>query len=398
MTDETDQIMTSARDLCRAAALWPEARGVSPGVLQKLGSLGKGGSIITYCRSDPRMASTHEDWDSDNWLLGTPKGVIDLKTGKMRPATKEDHVSLCTAVSPEPGEPTEWLKYMDATHRGNQNIISFLQRFLGYSLTGEVIEHALIFAFGTGRNGKGVMMDTIIHILGDYALAAPISVFAQQKYQQHSTEIAQLRGKRFVTSEEPSTGLKWDEGRIKWLTGGGTVTARKMRQDDVSFDATWKLMFAGNAIPSLSRVDVAIKERFHIVPFTRTFADHEKDPMLREKLKAEAGRILQWLIDGCLAWQKHGLAVPEECRVATEEYMVGEDSMQEFLDECCDAGPNLYVQSSTLYKRYRDWAESQGEEVMSQKAFTSEISLRPNIFKKKVMSGTRIIGISLKDS
>jgi putative DNA primase/helicase len=394
--DKTHQCMTAARDLCRASMNWAEAASLTHATKAKIDSHGTAGKVLSFATTDPRLATIPEQWDCDNWLLGTPGGVYDLKTGRSRAGKRTDYVSLKTAVAPERGEPVEWLKYLAATHRGNNEVISFLKRFIGYALTGDVTEHALVFAYGTGRNGKGVMMDTVLHILGDYGLAAPISVFSEQKFEKHSTEIAQLRGKRFVTAEEPSSGQKWDESRIKWLTGGGNITARRMRQDDVTFAPTWKLFFAGNHIPALRHVDEAIKARFNIVPFTRTFAPEERDPLLREKLKLEAPRILNWMMEGCVEWRKSGLQVPATCRAATDEYMQSEDVVGEFLEENCNFGEDLYVQAGELYKKFAVWTEEHGETVPTQKNFTAEMSTRTNIKRKRMTMGVRFYGISLK--
>jgi putative DNA primase/helicase len=239
-------------------------------------------------------------------------------------------------------------------------------------------------------------MDTILHIIGDYGLAAPISLFSEQKFEKHSTELAQLRGKRFVTAEEPSSGQRWDEARIKWLTGGGAITARFLRQDNITFQPTWSLFFAGNHIPALRHVDEAIKARFNIVPFTRTFEAHERDPLLREKLKLEAGKILNWMLEGCVEWQKSGLQVPAICRTATANYMQSEDTIGQFLEEKCQFGEKLYVQAVELFKVYQDWVEHEGEEELPRKAFIAEITNRPNVVRQRVATGWRYHGISLK--
>jgi putative DNA primase/helicase len=189
--------------------------------------------------------------------------------------------------------------------------LAYLQRAVGYALTGLTQEHALFFAYGTGANGKSVLLSTAAGLLGDYHKTAPIETFTASNSDRHPTDLASLRGARLVTATETEEGRRWAEARIKQLTGGDTISARFMRQDFFEFAPSFKLFIAGNHKPSLRSVDEAIRRRFHLVPFAVTIPSEERDSDLAEKLKDEWPGILAWLIEGCLEWQTEGLRRPK---------------------------------------------------------------------------------------
>ena len=197
-----------------------------------------------------------------------------------------------------------FLRFLAEVTAGDCELQSFLQRLFGYSLTGSVREHALAFFYGLGANGKSVLLSTASGLLGDYHTTAPIETFTASGSDRHPTEIAGLRGARLVTAIETEEGRRWAESRIKALTGGDKIPARFMRQDFFEFTPQFKLVIAGNHKPGLRSVDEAIRRRFNLVPFTVTIPTEKRDKELSEKLKPEWSGILQWMIDGCLAWQK----------------------------------------------------------------------------------------------
>ena len=202
-----------------------------------------------------------------------------------------------------------------------------MQRVIGSCKTGSTREHALFFLYGTGANGKSVFLSMISVLLGDYAKTASTSSFTASTTEQHPTDLAGLRGARFVTAIETEDGARWAESKIKSLTGGDKIAARFMRCDFFEFFPEFKLVIAGNHKPALRSVDEAIRRRLHFIPFTVTIPQNKRDPRLGEKLRAELPGILAWAIEGCLAWQREGLNPPLLVREATADYLAAEDAI-----------------------------------------------------------------------
>ena len=208
-------------------------------------------------------------------------------------------LSKRTAVTPRDQDCPRWMKFLDRVTNGDQGLQGYLQRLSGYCLTGLVSEDVLNFMFGTGRNGKGTYLDTIQGIMGDYAITVGAEMFMDSPYPRHTTELAQLMGKRLVLAQELNKGQKWNEARLKSMTGGGRESARFMRQDYFEFERQYKVIIAGNHKPSLGTVDVAIKARFRLIPFDVVIPPAERDKDLRKKLEPEWPGILHWMIEGC---------------------------------------------------------------------------------------------------
>jgi len=260
--------------------------------------------------ADRRIAATVDQWDADSWLLNTPDGVVDLRTGRVRVHDPRDYVTKITGVAPGGGCPL-FVAFLERITRGNADLIAYIQRVLGYALTGLTREHALFFCFGTGANGKSVLLSTVAGILGDYHRTAPIETFTASNGDRHPTDLAMLRGARLVTATETEEGRRWAESRIKSLTGGDTIAARFMRQDFFEYLPAFKLVIAGNHKPGLRSVDEAIRRRFHLIPFSVTIPLDERDGELADKLKTEWPGILAWMVKGCLEWQTGGLRPPQ---------------------------------------------------------------------------------------
>ena len=254
---------------------------------------------------------------------------------------------------------------------GDPELQSFLQRMIGYSLTGATREHALFFLYGTGANGKSVFLSTVSGLLAEYAKATPASSFTASANEQHPTGLAGLRGARFVTAIETEDGARWAESTIKSLTGGDKIAARFMRCDFFEFLPEFKLVIAGNHKPGLRSVDEAIRRRLHLVPFTVTIPQEERDPSLTEKLRAEFPGILAWAIRGCLEWQEHGLNPPAIVRIATADYLAGEDTIGRWLEEDCLEDEAIWTPSASLFSDYKAWCERTGEKPTSPKRLAS---------------------------
>jgi putative DNA primase/helicase len=374
--DETREAINRARGVARAAAQEIVAARLKPGFARTTASAARVTAIESLSRADPRMASRVEDWDADAWLLNTPEGTVDLRSGKLRPHARDDHLTKMTSVAPG-GDCLLWLSFLDKVLQGDRELIGFVQRMLGYSLTGSIRDHALFFLYGTGGNGKGVLLNTWREIMGDYCCVASMETFVARNTDRHPTDLAMLRGARSVIAQETEEGQRWAEARIKQMTGGDPISARFMRQDFFTFEPTFKLMIAGNHKPALRNFDEAVQRRFHLVPLTVTIPKSERDPTLPEKLQPEHPGILAWTIQGCLAWQEFGLAPPSAVRAATEDYLADEDAIGRFLDECCETGESLQrSEVQDLFASWRAWCEQTNEFAGNIKRFSQNVESR----------------------
>ena len=262
--DETDEVFQMARVLARELSEDQDAKRISG-----LNKTAFASGIKRFAQSDRHVAVTHNYWDSDPWLLGTPAGTVDLRTGELRESRRDDAITKLTAVAPVEEECPLWLKFLDDATGGDQEFIRFLQQWCGYCLTGVTREQALVFVYGPGGNGKSVFLKIVSRIFDDYAKTAPMDSFTSSHSDKHPTDLAMLRGARLVTASETESGRPWAEARIKQLTGGDTISARFMRQDFFEYTPQFKLIVVGNHTPE-NNVDDAAKRRFNIVPFTRT--------------------------------------------------------------------------------------------------------------------------------
>jgi putative DNA primase/helicase len=306
--DKTLKTFSIARQVCRTAANQVN----KPKSLAKaIASAKTRNAVVSLASSDHRHAATTDQWDTDAWLLNTPGGVIDLRTGKLRAHRATDYMTKMTAVTPDARCSTIlWRGFLKRITANDTELERFICRALGYGLTGIIREHAMFFCYGEGANGKGVLTNTVSKIFADYATASTFETFAASRagHERHLTELADLQGARLVTVPETEKGRHWNETRIKEMTGGDKIKARFMRQDLFEFFPVLKLWFNGNHKPSLKSVSEAIKRRLYLIPFLVIIPENERDEELPNKLISEWPGILAWLIEGCLEWQHVGLA------------------------------------------------------------------------------------------
>jgi putative DNA primase/helicase len=387
--DETLHVFDLARDVCRQAAA---SRRKTP-IAIRLASSQTVYAVERLARVDRRHAATVAQWDADPWLLNTPGGVVDLRTGKLRPARRGDYMTKITAVAPG-GESPLWLSFLERITARDHEQQRFMQRICGYALTGITSEEALFFLHGTGANGKSKFLNTIAGLMGDYARTAPIETFLESKSQHHPTDLAGFKGARLVTAIETGDGRQWAESKIKALTGGDRIAARFMRQDFFEYVPQFKLFVAGNHKPGLRTVDEAVRRRFNLLPFDVTIPVAERDSELGEKLRMEWGGILQWMIEGCLAWQREGLRPPRAVSEATTNYLAAEDVFARWMEDRCDLKATHWTSTSSLFKSWQEWAEASGEFVGSMKRFSQTLESRG--LKPKPTSKARgFLGIGL---
>jgi putative DNA primase/helicase len=373
--DETRRAFDFARAECRSTAVECESNTNST-LPSRIASAKTVAATISLARADRRLAATVDQWDADPWFLNTPEGIVDLTTGESRPALPEDYMTKMTAVAPG-GDCQRFLLFLDEVTGGDTTLVEFFQRMFGYCISGSTREHGLFFLYGTGANGKSVLLNTVSGILGDYHRTAPIETFTASNQDRHPTELACLQGRRLVTSIETEEGRRWAESRIKALTGGDKIAARFMRGDFFEYTPAFKLVIAGNHKPGLRTVDEAIRRRFHLVPFTFTIPEEQRDPELTTKLRQEWPGILAWMIDGALNWQEQGLRPPEAITAATRAYLEAEDALSAWLEECCDRGdPSAWETTSSLFGSWRSWAEKAGEHPGTMKRFVQNLEAR----------------------
>jgi putative DNA primase/helicase len=355
----------------------------------KIGSAKTVNAVVQLARADRRHAAVTEQWDTDIWLLNTPSGTIELPKGLLRGHRLDDYITKITAAA-SGGACPQWKKFLLRIMGGDSNLdnaapcnktaqelVDYLQRVAGYCLTGSIREHALFFCYGTGANGKGVFINTLGGILRDYAAVAPMETFLASKHDRHPTDLAGLRGARLVTAQETTEGRRWDETKIKALTGGDPISARFMRQDFFTYTPEFKLLIAGNHKPGLRGVDEAITRRFNLIPFAVTIPKAERDPDLAEKLKAEWPGILQWMIEGCKACASNGLQPPKAVREATEAYLESENAIGRWLEEkCVLTDPNAFTSSVDLFASWKTWSEAAGDHAGNQRGFTQALEDR----------------------
>jgi putative DNA primase/helicase len=370
--DETLEVFHLARIRCRAASAEIfDPRAVR--LARAAASAKTVAAVVSLARADRRHAATVEQWDADRWLLNTPGGIVDLRTGVVEPNDLSRYMTKITAVAPG-GECPLWRKFLDEITRSDRELQAFLQRVAGYSLTGITREHALFFLWGTGGNGKGVFLNTLTAILAGYAAVAPMETFTASRGDRHPTDLAGLRGARLVKAQETEEGRRWAESKIKALTGGDPISARFMRQDFFTFVPQFKLLIASNHKPGLCGVDEAIRRRFNLLPFVVKIA--VPDESLPDKLRPEWPGILHWMIDGCLEWQRVGLSPPAIVREATAAYLATEDAIALWLEKCCGIDASYQDRSTALYASWKSWGEARGEFVGSQKRFTQALEDR----------------------
>ena len=357
--DQSDLAFEWARELSREMA--------DDSVRKEFAKVSHASAVERFARSDRDMVVDADDLDRDPMLLGTPGGTVDLRTGTLLPARPNDLITQAVAVAPAESAccPT-WLRFLHEATGGDADLVGFLQRFGGYTLTGDTREHALMFIHGDGGNGKSVWLNTLAGIMGSYAKTAALDALTATKSERHPTDVAMLHGARLVSASETEEGRSWAEAKVKALTGGDPITARFMRQDFFTFKPRFKLIVIGNHQPALDNPDAASKRRFNIVPFVHK--PDTPDKQLEDRLRREWPGILRWLITGCLAWQQDGLRPPQVVTDATAKYFTEQDRVGQWIDQFCDlGGRGLNAPSSELFSSWSFYAHSVGEKPNTSK-------------------------------
>ncbi|WP_302493478.1 phage/plasmid primase, P4 family [uncultured Ruminococcus sp.] len=315
--------------------------------------------------------------DRYKMALNTPSGIINLKNGDVKAHNPEYYFTKITSVDcAEAADCPRWLAFLDDIFAGDKDLIRYIQKAVGYSLTGSTAEQCAFFLYGTGRNGKSTFIDVIRDVFGDYAANIQPETIMVKSSQSNAinSDIARLKGARLVTSVEPNEGVRLNEGLLKQLTGDDTVTARKLYSEEFEFKPEFKLWMATNHKPIIRGTDTGIWRRIHMIPFNVQIPEDKVDKNLTHKLKAEMTGIFKWCIDGCLMWQREGLQMPAAVLKSVREYRREMDVISAFIEDKCTLEGT--VQASMLYAAYASWADSNNEYCMSNTKFSTELAKR----------------------
>jgi len=352
-------------------------------------------AMIALARSEPGILAQLTDFDSDPMLLNVENGTIDLRTGTRREHLREDYITKLVPIIHDPSaECPRWNQFLARVTGDNQELSDYLRRLVGYLLTGSTSEQVLHFLHGLGANGKSVFCEVLQRLLGDYGVGLAPDVIMLKRHGGIPNDIARLRGARLVAMNETTQGARFDEAKLKDLTGSDTLTGRFLHREFFDFQPTHKLLIRGNHKPAISGTDEGIWRRLRLVPFTVQIPPEAQDHALTEKLTAELPGILNWALGGCLEWQSAGLKPPRCVMEAVAEYREESDTLGKFIDERCQVHARAQVKSSAFYRAYQQYAEQIGERWMASKDLPSEMQRR-GFRQQRTKNGVLYIGIEL---
>ena len=377
-----------AKAICRGAA----SKMDSPKIAAKICSAGTHNAILNLARSSQGIVTSVMDWDKHPMLLNTPGDVVDLETGKQ---VSRDGLlfTQVSGVHPSSMATPIWDRFISEVFDYDLEMVEFMQRMGGYSLTGSIKEQKLFFLHGNGANGKSVFLDVLRAIGGKYSYNLPSEALMTSKHESHPTMLASLHGKRLAISSEIEESAHWAEARIKSMTGDETLTARYMRQDFFEFRVSHKHVIAGNFKPRLKGDDFAMARRMVLIPFAQRFEGSRRDNNLPEKLKAEYPGILAWFIEGARKWSESGLAIPGAITEASREYMAEQDDIGLWVASCCEQVKGARELATNLFASFEAWKRTNGEHAGSAKTFSQR--LERTYDKKRVTRGMEFIGLRL---
>ncbi len=355
-------------------------------------------AMIALTRSEPGIHTRLTEFDADPWLLNVANGTLDLQVGKLRPHSREDLITRVVEVAFDPEADCErWDGFLSRVTGQDEDLYAYLRRLTGYLLTGLVTEQVLHFLWGLGANGKSVFCEVIESLLGDYAATLSPDMLMMKRHGGIPNDIARLRGVRLALMNETSQGARFNEAKLKDLTGGDTLTGRFLHEEFFDFRPTHKLLIRGNHKPAISGTDEGIWRRLRLVPFTVAIPPEEQDPGLLEKLRAELPGILRWAVQGCTEWRESGLRPPTVITDAVREYRDESDTLGRFIADHCESRTLAEVKSSTFFSRYTAFCEQAGERWLPSKDLPAEMHRRGFTAKRKT-TGVMFLGLEFADA
>jgi len=339
-----------------------------------------------------------DDFDRNHWVLNCQNGMIDVLTGEFTEHKQEELITKIANVDYDPqADCPLWKQFVREIMDFKPDLINFLQTAAGWAMTGNIEEQTMFIFYGSGANGKTTFLNTILYLLGDYAIATPTETFMKKSADQNTNDIARLRGTRFVTTTEAEQGRRLSEPLIKKITGNDQMTARFLYGEYFNFTPTFKIFMATNHKPVIKGTDHGIWRRIKLVPFTTRIPEEKQDKNLEEKLKQEASGILNWLLEGTARWRREGLKAPAAILNATDEYRGEMDVIGNFLKERSIQKKDVSIRIRELYKAYADWCDDNKEHAVSERFFT--MRLKEMGFEQSRTAEARYwVGLGLKIS
>ena len=358
-------------------------------------------AACAVAKNIPPIFDSGDNWDQKIWLISCENGIVDLKTGLLREGRREDLITMSTGTNYNPDAKCPlWKQFLNEIFEGNTELIHFVHKALGYSLTGDMSEQALFFCFGAGANGKSVLISVLQKVLGDYSHNVPFSTFQKQGARSNTNDLAALELRRFVVSSEALGGNRLDETVLKNISGGDPVSARYLFKEFRTFIPHCKIWFFVNHKPLVKDDSYGFWRRVRLIPFTRTFEKDKQDKQLASKLQIETEGVLAWLVEGALLWQKEGLIpVPKAVEEATAQYQRESDILSDYIYERCVVRDDVQVKAIDLWKSYTAWEDDQGisdKEKLGSKSFYVKIAEK--FTKIRTKEGKIYKGISLETS
>lgn len=381
-TDNTGEVMRRAKDTVRAmygeAALLDQSdeRQALVKHAQRSEEARRLRAMIDLATSEPGIPVTVDELDTDPHLFAAANGTVDLRTGKLR---DHDRADLITKLSPVEYDPeagcARWLSFLEGIGLTG-DLGAYVRRLAGYSLTGLSTEQILAILYGTGANGKTTLLEGVRHVAGDYGAQTATDTLMDRAQGTIPNDLARLRGARFVSAVETDEGRRLAEGTVKRITGGDAIAARFLNREWFEYRPAFTVWLAANHKPTVRGTDEAIWRRIHLVPFTTTIPEADRDHDLPDKLRAEAPGILAWAVGGAVEWYRDGLNPPAEVRQATSSYRGEMDTLGDFLTECTTEDEADYVTKADLFAAYVKWCEDSGERPLSQRQLARRLSER----------------------
>lgn len=343
-----------------------------------------------------RQPVTPDDFDKDNMLLNVANGYIDLTSRELYPHDITQMFSqIANTDYSEKMQPAVWLDFLNDIFDGDKEVIRYIQKALGYSLTGSTREQVMFILHGKGRNGKSIFVETIAEILGDYSNNMQAKSLMVKKNDNVNTDIARLSKARFVTSSEPNEGFRFDEGLIKQITGGDKVTARFLYAEEFEYTPKFKIWVSTNHKPIIRGTDDGIWRRLVLIPFEVQIPEEKVDKDLKYKLLREAPAILNWMTEGAYMWMQEGLEMPDKLKDASQSYRTEMDVVEQFIEEKCNRMKGARETGKKLYDEYKVWADENNEYKMDKNKFGKK--MKEKFESKKMNNGVNYIGIELKE-
>lgn len=377
------------------SAVEPQRKEMARNIKRVLSSVGKD-MMLRESQHLPGIPVINADFDIEPHLFNCKSGVIDLRTGDVRPADRQHMLSKFSNVEISKEKPVLWLKFLNEIFKNDAEMIAYIQKIIGYSLTGYTKEQSIFILHGDGSNGKSLLLETVNKIIGTYATTSSVDILVDRKnHSSNMSEIARLRGIRFVVTDETETGDRLKEAAIKSMTSDhGEITARFLYGNEFTFKPIFKILMATNHKPIIRGTDHGIWRRIKMIPFDVIIPDHKQDRNLGEKLAAEQPQILGWMIEGAVKWFNEGMKTPKTIDGAIGEYRSEMDLIQRWMNECCELDDAFATPAKDLFKNVTQYLNDNKEYPLSNTLFGRNLGKK--LEKRKIGNVLHYMGIKLR--